>query len=321
MSAQPAPRIFSTVFGLLMAAAAAAPADGPALLAAALAAFCVLAGLFIRPAATIAVLAALAALALSEPAPLFAGLSGLSAAAYLVIRHAVGVPDMVTTTRPTVLGATGFTLAGLVAVSLPAHVAWLPLLAPVAVATVYLLAIRHYLDLTAQYLEVDPAELREQRLVVAPGPLRVDRVRCVHATGSDAEGVGQLTGDRGAVALRVPGRQADVLVEQDAADPVVRRRRPRPVPADELAVGGQRARPGGQSEHRTRVRAHQRLDRVGGQGRDLVDGGERDYLHRCPIRGPWRGRSRAAAAGSSTRSRRPPPARSRSARPGARRTG
>src|SRR5690348_14430099 len=107
MSAQPAPRSFSTVFGLLMAAAVAVPADGPALVAAALAALGVLAGLTVRPASSVAVLAAAAALTLSDPAPAYAALAGLSATAYLVIRYAADTPGVVTTTGPSMIGAVG----------------------------------------------------------------------------------------------------------------------------------------------------------------------------------------------------------------------
>jgi hypothetical protein len=141
VTAQPAPRIFSTAFGLLMVASSAAPAHGPALLAAAVGATAVLGALVVRSAATVAVLATVGALALSEPAPLYAALSGLSAAAYLVIRHAVGAPGVVTTTRATVLAAIGFTVVGLAAVSLPVQVRWLPLLAPLVVTGIYLLVI------------------------------------------------------------------------------------------------------------------------------------------------------------------------------------
>ena len=146
MSAQPAPRSFSTVFGLLMVAASVAPADGAALVAGAVATVAVLTGLFVRPAATVAVRATAAALALSEPAPLFAALSGLSATAYLVLRHAAGAAHVVTTTRATVLCATGFTAVGLAAVALPFSVPWLPLLAPLVAAGGYLMAIRPFLD-------------------------------------------------------------------------------------------------------------------------------------------------------------------------------
>lgn len=143
---QPAPRAFSTVFGLLMAAAAAVQADGPASIAVALAVIAVLAGLRFRSAATLAVLLTVSAIVLSDTSALLAALSGLSAAAYLVLRHAVGAPaGAVTTTWPTVAAAVSFTLAGVVATSMPVQVPWLPLLAPLAVVGIYALAMRPFL--------------------------------------------------------------------------------------------------------------------------------------------------------------------------------
>lgn len=143
--AQPAPRLFSTMFGLLMAAAVAAPADGPALLAAAISAVAVAAGLVWRPAATAAVLAAAAALALSEPEVLPAALAGLSAAVYLAVRHA-GPPScgVVTTTPPMMLCVLGFTAVALLAGSWPVALPWLPLIAPVAVGVGYLIVVRPF---------------------------------------------------------------------------------------------------------------------------------------------------------------------------------
>ena len=101
-------RFVSAGFGVVMAAAAAVDAHGPALIAAAAAGVAVLAGLYVRAAATAAVLAVVCAIALSEPQPMLAALAGLSAAAYLVLRHA-------TLTRPTVIGLVGFTALGMVA--------------------------------------------------------------------------------------------------------------------------------------------------------------------------------------------------------------
>jgi hypothetical protein len=144
VSAQPAPRSFSTIFGLLMAAAVAMPADGPALLAAGLAALGVLAGLVIRPASSAAVLAAAAALTLSDPAPAYAALAGLSATAYLVIRHAVDTPGVVTTTGPSMIAAVGFSVAALAAAAVPLTGRWLPLLVPPAVAVLYVLVVRPF---------------------------------------------------------------------------------------------------------------------------------------------------------------------------------
>jgi hypothetical protein len=135
---QPAPLAFSTGFGLLMAAAAAVHADAPGSIAAALAVLAVLVGLRYRTAATLSVLLVVAAIVLSNPPPLLAALSGLSAAAYLVIRHAAG-SGVVTTTRPTVIGMVGFTLVGAIATMIPLSAPWLPLAAPLAIVSIFLL--------------------------------------------------------------------------------------------------------------------------------------------------------------------------------------
>jgi hypothetical protein len=124
-------RFVSAGFGVLMAATAAVDAGGPGLIAAAAAGVAVLAGLYVRAAATAAALAAVCAIALSEPQPLLAALSGLSAAAYLVLRYA-------TMTRPTVIGIVGFAALGVVATAAPAGLSWLPLLAPVAAVVLFL---------------------------------------------------------------------------------------------------------------------------------------------------------------------------------------
>jgi hypothetical protein len=126
-------QLVSAGCGVGMVAAAAVDARGPALLVAAAAGVAVLAGLYVRAAATAAVLAVVCAIALSEPQPMLAALSGLSAAAYLVLRYA-------TMTRPTVIGLVGFTAIGVVATTTgTAGLWWLPLLAPVAVVVLFLL--------------------------------------------------------------------------------------------------------------------------------------------------------------------------------------
>lgn len=137
-------RILATAFGLLMAVSAGAQAHGPAFVAVVLAVVALLAGLQYRPAATLAVLFAIAALVLTEPSPLFAALSGLSAAGYLVVRH--GGAALVTATRATMLAAVGFTFVGVIAALFPLQVAWLPLVAPLAVLGVYVLATRPFGD-------------------------------------------------------------------------------------------------------------------------------------------------------------------------------
>ncbi|MCW2649244.1 MAG: conserved hypothetical transrane protein [Mycobacterium sp.] len=141
---QPAPRAFSTVFAVLMVAAAAVHAERPGLIAAVLAMIAVLGGLRFRAAATLAVLFTVAAIVISAPPPLFAALSGLCAVAYLVLRHAVHA-GVVTTTWPTVIGAIVFTALGVAATVVPLHVPWLPLLAPPAAVALYALTMRPFL--------------------------------------------------------------------------------------------------------------------------------------------------------------------------------
>lgn len=131
-------RALSTAFGFVMVAAAALAADGPALAAAVLAASVVLVGNVFRPAATLAVLIDVAVIVLADAPPMLAALSGLCAAAYLVLRHTA------TATAPTVLGAVGFAIAGLVAVSIPIQLPWVPLVAPVAVLVIYVLMTRPF---------------------------------------------------------------------------------------------------------------------------------------------------------------------------------
>jgi hypothetical protein len=144
--AQPAPLAFSTVFGILMAAACFVDADRPGLIAVALAVVAVLVGTVVPAAAVVAVLLTVVAIVLSDPPVLFAALSGLSAAAYLVVRYAVKA-GVVTTTWPTVIGAIGFTVVGVVATSVPLHLAWLPVLAPPAALAIVALATRPFFGL------------------------------------------------------------------------------------------------------------------------------------------------------------------------------
>ena len=103
-------------------------------------------GIVFRPAATLAVLLSVAAIAVANPSYVLVALSGLCAAAYLVCRHAVGAPaGVVTGSWPTIIGAVGFTFAGLVATSFPLQLPWLPLVAPLAVLAIYVLATRPFM--------------------------------------------------------------------------------------------------------------------------------------------------------------------------------
>jgi hypothetical protein len=131
-------RAVSTAFGLVMVASAAVQADGPGLVAAAVAAAVVLAGTVFRPAATIAVLLTVSVIVLADAPPVLTATAGLCAAAYLVLRHTA------TVTSPTVLGAVGFTAAGLAAASLPMELPWVPLLAPLAVLVLYVVVTRPF---------------------------------------------------------------------------------------------------------------------------------------------------------------------------------
>jgi hypothetical protein len=138
-SVQPAPLAFSTAFGLLMVTAAAIHVDRAGTIALGVAIAALVVGLRYRAAATLSVLSVIVAIVLSVPQPLFAALSGLSATAYLVIRHGAGA-GVVTTTRPTVIAMVTFTLIGVGATTVPLHLPWLPLVAPPAVVVMFLLA-------------------------------------------------------------------------------------------------------------------------------------------------------------------------------------
>jgi hypothetical protein len=137
----------STLFGLLMVGLAAVGSHGPAVAAAAAALIAVGVGMAFRPAATIAVLLSVATIVVSNPSHVLVALSGLCAAAYLVCRHAVGMPaGLVIGSWPTVIAAVGFTFAGLVATSFPLQLPWLPLAAPLAGLAIYVLALRPFLN-------------------------------------------------------------------------------------------------------------------------------------------------------------------------------
>ncbi|KZS58882.1 hypothetical protein A4G26_01930 [Mycobacterium kansasii] len=142
LSAGQVSRVGSSLFGLLMVASAVVGSHGPAVAAGAAAALAVAAGIAFRPAATIAVLLSVSVLVMSDPSQGLAALSGLCAAAYLVCRHAIG---LVVGSLPTIVSAAGFAVAGLVATSFPLQVPWLPLVAPVAVVAIYVLAARPFI--------------------------------------------------------------------------------------------------------------------------------------------------------------------------------
>lgn len=134
---------FATGFGLLMVGLAADGWRGPAV--AALIAVAV--GTVFRRAATVAVLLTVITVMLTDPPLIFVGLSGLSAAAYLVCRHGGGAAAAVVLySWPSAAGAVGFTFAGLVATAFPLQLPWLPLVAPLGALVIYLLAIRPFMS-------------------------------------------------------------------------------------------------------------------------------------------------------------------------------
>jgi hypothetical protein len=134
-------RTLSVVCGLLMVAAAGIGSEGPARVATVLAVVALMAGTIFRPVATLAVLLTVVVIVLSNPAAALAAVSGLSATAYLVLRHAAATrAGLNTVSGPTMVGAVGFTFVGLVATAFPLELPWLPVAAPLAVVAIYLIA-------------------------------------------------------------------------------------------------------------------------------------------------------------------------------------
>lgn len=131
-------RLLAAAFGTVMAGSAALGADDRGLVAVAVGLIAVLAGIYLRAAVTVAVLAVIGAVALSDPGPMLGAVSGVCAAAYLVLMHAA-------VTRPTAVGIAGFAGVGVLATTLPAGLPWLPLLAPVAVVAVIGLVLSPFL--------------------------------------------------------------------------------------------------------------------------------------------------------------------------------
>ena len=78
-------------------------------------------------------------IALTDPAPALAALSGLSAAGYLVLRHSggscAGRPSAPRPSPPSLV----FTAAGLAATMIPVELPWVPLFAPVAAIVIYVI--------------------------------------------------------------------------------------------------------------------------------------------------------------------------------------
>ena len=139
-------RAVSTAFGLLMVGLVAVGSHGLAAAAGIVTLIAVGVGTVFRPAATAAVLLAVATIVLSDSPHVLTALSGLCAAAYLVCRSATGTStSVVLRSWPTVVAAGGFTFAGIVATSFPLQLPWLPLAAPLGALAIYVLATRPFL--------------------------------------------------------------------------------------------------------------------------------------------------------------------------------
>lgn len=138
------PLVLSAACGLAMAAAAGSGASGIAAAGAPLVAATVLAGLWWRPAATAAVLLAVAVIGFADPPMVSVAIAGLAAVGYLLSRHAADVAASVT--GPALLGAAGFSVVGVVAASFPLQLPWLPLVAAPASLGCYVLALRPFLS-------------------------------------------------------------------------------------------------------------------------------------------------------------------------------
>lgn len=135
----PAQSAVSAILGLLMVGLAGIGSHGPVLVLLTISVLALGVGVVIRSAATITVLLTIVVIVAADSPPVFAALSGLSAVGYLVSRH-------LAYSWPMVVGAAGFTFVGLVATSFPLHVPWLPLLAPLAVLAIYVVATRPFLN-------------------------------------------------------------------------------------------------------------------------------------------------------------------------------
>jgi hypothetical protein len=129
--------------GLLMAAAALLGAPMVAVPLVVAAAFLALAGLRFRWATSAAVPAIAGTLALSNATALAAVAAGIAATVYLLSVHTINQPPGVVPATPSVLGAAlGFGAAALLASTLPGGHTWWPVIAPVTVVLIYVLAVR-----------------------------------------------------------------------------------------------------------------------------------------------------------------------------------
>lgn len=134
-----------------MVATALIGAPALALVAGVVAMVLALVGLRRRRVATVAVAATIVPLALGNPSAVAAVIAGFAAAMYLITVHAIGAPAGVAIVDPSVIGgAAMFALLALIATAFPSDLAWLPLLAPVTVALLYVAVLRPLVE--SQYI-------------------------------------------------------------------------------------------------------------------------------------------------------------------------
>lgn len=130
-------RGLAAAFGAVMVLTAGVDGGPVALALLALALAGVMAGLADRRVVPVPVILSIAALALGDPSPFFAAVSGLAAATYLLTACSERVSTL---TVPAVAGMVGFTLVGLAATAIRTDVAWMPLVAPAVMAGVLTVA-------------------------------------------------------------------------------------------------------------------------------------------------------------------------------------
>ena len=145
--AQLAAHMLSTACGVLMVAAAGIGSHGPTLVAATSAVVAVAVANPVSPGRHACGAAHRGRDRAVGPAATVAAVSGLSAAVYLVLRHAAGSGIGLDSRQRSDDGLPPWDsrLVGLVATAFPLQLPWLPLLAPLAVFAVYLLATRPFL--------------------------------------------------------------------------------------------------------------------------------------------------------------------------------
>ncbi|MGH3726774.1 MAG: hypothetical protein ACRDUS_21915 [Mycobacterium sp.] len=135
--------ILAATLGLLMVAAAVEGLPKYALPLSVCAAVLVLVGLRIRAAATFAVLSIIGVLALGNDSAVLAMVSGLAAVTYLLTTYPLHWTSAVVAVRyEVVIPAMLFASAALLATAVPVQrPSWLPLIVPVAVVLIYVVAV------------------------------------------------------------------------------------------------------------------------------------------------------------------------------------